>query len=282
MTKLFFPYNDQPKQFSFKFPDPIRFPFYVNDLVYYWEIDSSGITLYLYNDTATSVKDVMIEDTGITIYLKDEVENTLKHIFVEFDKIGYGDNVLGNTLGELDPHTLGDIDSYTLGTLYQAISSFADWMQLHTSTVPVINSLHSEANDIEMMLESDSIVHYDKNIYIEIDNHLGIVGLNSMRNATLGELDPELLSDLDMMMSTFRMFENIPASLIKEIIITHNNTINNNPMTLSKDFSTNASNINTNMNTESVPILANIALEATEQFISIEGSTIPLELTIDS
>ena len=91
MTKIFFPYNDQPKQFSFKFSEPIRFPFYVNDLVYYWEVGSDGITMYLLNNKIDPdtpiVKDVLLEETGITMYLVNETADTSKHIFVEFAKI---------------------------------------------------------------------------------------------------------------------------------------------------------------------------------------------------
>ena len=34
---------------------------------------------------------------------------------------------------------------------------------------------------------------------------------------TLGEIDPHVLEDIDMMLMTFRVFENVPASLVKGI-----------------------------------------------------------------
>lgn len=259
MTKLFFPYEDQPKHFPFKFQDPVRFPFYVNDLVYYWEVDSHGITLYLYNDVASTVKDVVLEETGITIYLKDEVEGVQKHIYVEFAKIGTGSNVLGNTLGELDPYKLGVIDNFTLGTLYEAIRSFADWMNIANSIPTALSSKGFDASNVEMQLESDSVLPYTKNIYIEIDDDIGIVGLNNMHHATLGELDPHLLRDIDAMLSAFRVFEKIPASLVKEIKIEHINILSNNELSPLSQLGTNGSNIGVRLScVDEIPLLSTL------------------------
>lgn len=226
MTKIFFPYNDQPRQFSFKFSEPIRFPFYVNDLVYYWEVGSDGITMYLLNNKIDPdtpiVKDVLLEETGITMYLVNETADTSKHILVEFAKIGWG----MDTLKLLDPFTLGEIDPFTLGEISIC---YANWMEITTSIAKTGIVKVIEASDAEMQLKSDCVLPYTKDIYTgELHEKIGIVGLNSFGHITLGDLDPHTIGDIDAMLSTFRVFGSIPASLVKEIRITQNNLLNNN------------------------------------------------------
>lgn len=234
MTKIFFPYNDQPKQFSFKFPEPIRFPFYVNDLVYFWEVDAHGITLYLHNDIAPALKDIELEESGISMYLYNEQTKVGKHIFLDFAKIGLG----LYTLGDLDPLTLGHIDYFTLGE----ISTYAsDWMMLSQSSVGTIAQTEVQADEAQMRLRSDTVVPYNKDIYTgELEDKIGIVGMNAIRHTTLGELDSRTLQDIDSMLSAFRVFESIPASLVKEIKITHTVGLNNAsvPLTLNIEPST--------------------------------------------
>lgn len=281
MTKIFFPYNDQPKQFSFKFSEPIRFPFYVNDLVYYWEVGSDGITMYLLNNKIDPdtpiVKDVLLEETGISMYLVNETADTSKHILVEFAKIGWG----MDTLKLLDPLTLGEIDPFTLGEISIC---YANWMEIATSVAKAGVVKVIEASDAEMQLKSDAVLPYTKNIYTgELHEKIGIVGLNSFGHITIGELDPHTIGDIDAMLSTFRVFGSIPASLVKEIRITQTNSLNNNIVAPVKEFGVNATGIDYYISaTEPVGSSANVALELTEHYIGITNSTMPLEVTIDS
>lgn len=256
MTKIFFPYNDQPKQFSFKFSEPIRFPFYVNDLVYYWEVGSDGITMYLLNNKIDPdtpiVKDVLLEETGITMYLVNETADTSKHIFVEFAKIGWG----MDTLKLLDPLTLGEIDPFTLGEISVC---YANWMEIATSVAKTGVAKVVEASNAEMKLKSDAVLPYTKDIYTgELHEKIGIVGLNSFGRLTIGDLDPHTIGDIDAMLSTFRVFGSIPASLVKEIRITQNNSLNGN-----------------------IVVGSAKALELTEHYIGMTNGTMPLEVTID-
>lgn len=86
-----------------------------------------------------------------------------------------------------------------------------------------------EASDAEMQLRSDAVLPYTKDVYTgELHEKIGIVGLNSFGHITLGDLDPHIIGDIDAMLSTLRVFGSIPASLVKEIKITQNNTLCNN------------------------------------------------------
>lgn len=176
MTKIFFPYNDQPKKFSFVFSDPIHFPFYVNNFVYYWEVASDGVTMYLLNNQPDTpiVKDVLLEETGITMYLgnnrivpktpivKDvlleeagittclvnDAVDTSKRSLIEFAKIGWGIDAFKL----LDPLTLGTIDPFTLGdiSIY-----YANWMNMTTSIAkPGIGKV-VKVSDGEIQLHSN-------------------------------------------------------------------------------------------------------------------------------
>ena len=280
MTKIFFPYNDQPKQFSFKFSEPIRFPFYVNDLVYYWEVGSDGITMYLLNNKIDPdtpiVKDVLLEETGISMYLVNETADTSKHILIEFAKIGWG----MDTLKLLDPLTLGEIDPFTLGEISIC---YANWMEIATSVAKTGVVKVIEASDAEMQLKSDAVLPYTKDIYTgELHEKIGIVGLNSFGRLTIGDLDPHTIADIDAMLSTFRVFSSIPASLVKEIRITQNNSLNNNIVAPVKEFGISATGIDYYISTtEPAESSANVALELTEHYIGMTNDTMPLEVTID-
>lgn len=303
MTKIFFPYNDQPKKFPFKLSEPVRFPFYVNDIVYYWEVGSDGITMYLLNNKIDPdtpiVKDVLIEETGITMYLVNSAADTSKHILIEFAKIGWG----MDTLGLLDPFILGEIDPFTLGDISIC---YANWMQFATSAVKTGANKVIEVSDSEMQLRSDTVLPYTKDIYTgELHEKIGIVGLNNMGHITLGDLDPHTIGDIDAMLSTFRVFSSIPASLVKEIRITQNNSLNNNIVAPVKEFgvsatgidyyissvgiaknsmdiSVSATDIDCRISTsESAQSSASVALELTEQYIEMANGTVPLEVTID-
>lgn len=280
MTKIFFPYKDQPNKISFKFSEPISFPFYVNDLAYYWEVGSDGITMYLLNNQIDKhngvVKDVLLEETGISMYLVNEQTQTSKHIFVEFAKIGMDID----TLGLLDPFTLGEIDPFTLG---QISEGYANWMEITASVAKTGVAKIVEASNAKMKLDSGVVLPYDKKIYTgELHEKIGIVGLNSLGHLTLGDLDPHIIGDIDAMLSTFRVFSSIPASLVKEIRITQNNSLNNNIVAPVKEFGISATGIDYYISTtEPAESSANVALELTEHYIGITNGTMPLEVTID-
>lgn len=282
MTKIFFPYNDQPKKFSFKFSEPIRFPFYVNDLVYYWEVGSDGITMYLLNnqiDPETPiVKDVLLEETGITMYLVNDTADTSKHILIEFAKIGWG----MDTLKLLDPLMLGTIDPFTLGDISIC---YANWMNMTTSVAKSGVVKVVEASDAEMQLRSDAVLPYTKDVYTgELQEKIGIVGLNSFGHITLGDLDPHIIGDIDAMLSTFRVFGSIPASLVKEIKITQSNALYNNVTAPLKDFTASASGITYSIqsNNSAVASISNVALKEIEHYVGISNGVLSLEILADS
>ena len=229
MAKIFFPYIDRPRELPFILSRKIMFPFTVNDLVYYWSFSPEGITLYINSEDISEntpiLKDILLEDAGITFYLANGYVGTqataIKAVYIEFEQIGKG----VHTLGRLDPLTLGDIDPFTLGEI---ASISADWMALRNAIVTAVSNIISEGCNLQMRLESDSVVATEKAIFTgELSSFIHTTGLTKQRNMTLGELDPHVLEDIDMMFTTFRAFENIPAHIVKFIGVTDRDTLQN-------------------------------------------------------
>jgi len=240
MTKIFFPFNDQPKRFPFKLSQPIRFPFIVNDLVYYWDVGTPGITLYINSemvvgDTPT-LKDIILEDTGIVVYLHNNDLNISQQINISFEQISAGIH----TLGLLDPFTLGDIDYWTLGEISTCC---ADWLMLKNDPISIVSHIDSQANNVQMQIDSSCVLPYLKNVYLDINQNINLSGLTNPRYMTLGELDPQILNDIDTMLSTFNILEKIPAYLTKCVYIAHNNILKNNVLPPLFNKETNGSNI---------------------------------------
>lgn len=226
MAKIFFPYIDRPKEFPFLLGRQIRFPFIVNDLVYYWTFSTEGITLYLHSEDMTEqtpiLKDILLEDTGITFYLANGsigTQTTLYEVVhIEFEQVGKGIH----TLGRLDPLTLGDIDPFTLGEITNVS---ANWKALRNAIVTAVSHIASEGEDLQMRLDSDAVVATEKAIFTgKLSSFIHTTGLRKQRVMTLGELDPYVLEDIDKMLMTFRLFENVPASVVKTIALTEHKT----------------------------------------------------------
>lgn len=219
MAKIFFPYVDRPKKFPFLLGRDIRFPFIIDDLVYYWTLNAEGITLYLHNDKATAFKDIVLEDTGITFYLSNGSVGTkatlAKALYIEFEQIGKGIH----TLGRLDPLTLNNIDLFTLGEITDAS---ANWKALRDAVVTAVSNIASKGDDLQMRLSSNAIVTAEKAIFTgELSSFIYATGLRKQRIMALGELDPHVLEDIDMMLATFRAFGDVPASAVKYIGVTN-------------------------------------------------------------
>ena len=169
MAKIFFPYIDRPKEFPFLLGRQIRFPFIVEDLVYYWTFTTEGITLYLNSEDISEqtpiLKDILLEDTGITFYLANGsigMQTTLQEVvYVEFEQIGKGIH----TLGRLDPLILGDIDPFTLGEITNVS---ANWKALRNAIVTAVSNITSKGEDLQMLLNSDSVVATEKAIFTRL------------------------------------------------------------------------------------------------------------------
>ena len=229
MAKIFFPYIDRPKEFPFLMGRRIRFLFIVEDLVYYWEFTMEGATLYLHSGDISKqtpiLKDILLEDTGITFYLANDslaVDTPLiQAVYIEFEQIGKG----VHTLGRLDPLTLGDIDPFTLGDISNVS---ANWKALRNAIVTAVSNITAEGGDLQMRLNSEAVVATEKAIFTgELSSFTDMTGLRKQRGMTLGELDPHVLEDIDMMLTTFRVFEDVPASVVKIINVTHRKMLKN-------------------------------------------------------
>lgn len=273
MTKIFFPFNDQPKRFPFKLSQPIRFPFIVNDLVYYWDVGTPGITLYLNSEMVVgntpTLKDIILEDTGIVVYLQNNELNISQQINISFEQISAG----VHTLGLLDPFTLGDIDHWTLGEISTCC---ADWLMLKDNPISIVGEIDSNASNVQMQIDSSVVLPYDKNVYLDIEQNINISGLSNPRYMTLAELDPQTLNDIDAMLSTFNVLEKIPAYLTKCVYISHNNILKNNALSALSDKEVNGSNISLSIECENdVSINSGVAIPGMEDtVITIHNSEV--------
>ncbi len=278
MAKIFFPYIDRPKEFPFLLGRQIRFPFIVEDLVYYWTFSTEGITLYLHSENITKqtpiLKDILLEDTGITFYLANDSIGTqatlAKAVYIEFEQIGKGIH----TLGRLDPLILGDIDPFTLGEITHVS---ANWKALRNAIVTAISNITSEGNDLQMKLNSDAVVATEKAIFTgELSSFIYTTGLRKQHVMTLGELDPYVLEDIDMMLMTFRVFEDVPASLVKGIGVTHRNMLKNALAVHSPNSHvyTKATKSTKALKHEGIVPISNIHSEANDVSMSLQSSGI--------
>jgi hypothetical protein len=215
MVKIVFPWNDQRKQIAFQRTAPLRIPFYANELSYEWGMGVDGITLYLLNGTAQVEKEIIADARELVTYLHSDTLAALKRIEVEFAKL----RVDLETLGDLDPYAFLDLNACTLGDFYGA---FADWIGMEAGSASVHRGISMEGSQTGLTLRNAGTVCAENRVSLErLDGDLALTGLVSPRSCTLGELDPQAFTDIDMMMSTFRILEAIPAGLVKEISVTY-------------------------------------------------------------
>lgn len=223
MTKIFFPFKDTSR-FSFAYRDlidmtfrdspAIRFPIIIEGgFKFDLSVDANGITIYLVNAKTPAIKKVGTSAGGIEMYLKNELTDTYKRVYVDFKQLGLGLHLLGMvdalTLGELDPYTLGDI-SYC----------FADWKRLQYSVL----TLGTDTIIVPVGTETyliNNLISPEKNVEItNLHSFFGLSDISNMRHMTLGELDPELIADIDLMASIFQTFGKTPAVLVQEVTVT--------------------------------------------------------------
>jgi hypothetical protein len=237
MIKMVFPFDDQLKKSVFRRTGPLQISFCVNETTYEWEIGCNGIIVYLHNHTAHTSKHIYTDPGDLTVYLHGHTVTANKYIFVTFEKLGVG----LTTLGDLDPLSLAEIDAYTLGDISYA---FADWMVMKQPVVEINGTVYVRASETAMSVESSSVLAPGRTIYLEhLDDHLGLSDLSAPRYTTLGELDPNLLEDMDTMLSTFRLLEHVPAHLVKEIRVTQRNVLDNLVVSPQSQVTTGASSV---------------------------------------
>lgn len=294
MRKIFFPYNNQPKEFSLKIKAPIRFPVYIGDLKYEWEIGASGITLYLYNgkiDSTNPVKSNVFSDAnGIMLNLISNTSKAKKSIYIEFSKIGQGlhdittldpfftDHLDEFTLDILDsfrfgmidplPHsitdklTLGELDAFTLGDM---VRSFADWMTLSVSSTTANTTNYIKASECGTRLKNADDVTLNNEVFAgNLTSKIAVTDLKNERYMILGELDSKTLMDIDTMAATFKIFDRIPAYLVKGIHITDENMLVSKVNNLSTDKHIIANGIHIKLGNNVLPLTINTSTENNE------------------
>lgn len=255
MTKIFFPYNDQPKRFSFKFLDPIRFSFHIDNFVYYWNVETDGLPLYLLNNQISPdlpiVKDILLDKINSDLCLFNEPSDTLKHILIELPK----EDLHGldeNTLQSLDLLPIYDMDSLIFG-----------------------NATTFYTNRID--LETD-LRQFDITKFVEASNIT--IQLSNLNHITIGDLDPCALGDIDSILSAFHVFRDIPARLVKEVRIDQNNMLDVGVSCAIKKSDANALGMDCYISAvEQLKSLANLTLDPIEHYKQyLVNGTVPLEV----
>lgn len=223
MTKIFFPFREADR-FSFAYRDiidmtfrdspTIQFPIIIDGgFKFDLSVDASGITFYLDNAKTHLVKGGDLSARGIEMYLKNEQTDTYKRVYVDFKQLGLGLYLLEM----IDSLSLGELDSYTLGDISYC---FADWKQLRYSVI----TLGSDTIIVPVGTSPQLIGRLtttEKNVEIcNLHSDITLSDIGNLRHMTLGELDPKLIADIDLMASVFRTFGKTPAVLVQEIDVT--------------------------------------------------------------
>lgn len=135
----------------------------------------------------------------------DEIVYRYKHVYLYFDKYGLGLDILG----ALDKLVLGDIDRYTLGGLSH---SYVDWLLLNEKTISPIStvSILTEERKTQMRVSDTSII--EKQIYLgTMQQNTYATGIVRQHTATLGELDGKTMAEIDSLLMSFHVYDNLPA-----------------------------------------------------------------------
>lgn len=246
MKKIFFPYTNQPKQLAFRFAEPVRFPFYVNDLKYEWELGADSVTLLIHSEKISSdtpVKsNIYSGGQGLILELKNSRTNTAQSVYIKFAKYGRGIHNITTLdpfsvetlddytidvldafdfglidkmpLGVIDYFELGELDTFTLGDLSDC---FADWLLLNESKASAVMSNFVKASETHMDLDTSSTSLNSNTTVGNLHSGFSITDLKNERYMTLGELDARTLGDIDMMTSIFKILDKVPATLVKSI-----------------------------------------------------------------
>ena len=218
MAKIFFPFADQPKQLPFLIDKTIRFPFTIDNLLYYCDISPGGITMYLHPETISidslAIQMVLMEIKDMLYLANGEIQpdgvpivELSKKSYVTFHQYSKG----LHTIGLLDPLSLGDLDPFSFANI---IGESANWMALENCVLEAISKLIMETEHIGLQLSSNSIVETSKNVALmDMKSTMYSTGIGAQRIALLGEMDTLMLNELDGKLITLRVFSNLPITL---------------------------------------------------------------------
>ncbi len=146
--------------------------------------------------------DIAVLENGLAI--SEGSTSAYGDIYVTFEQIGL-------TLDDLDAYTLKQIDPFPLNGM---LKSAATWLELSSAVQDITATVYNSASDIGMATEGELLKEPVKNIYFEnLHSEIGVIGLSRVRKATLRELDPYLLNEVDEKYSTLRFYDHIPANL---------------------------------------------------------------------
>ena len=222
MAKIFFPFADKPKKLPFLLDKTIRFPFTIDNLLYYCDISTEGITMYLHNGAISvdsmQMQMVLMEIKDILYLINGEIGSEgipivelSKKSFVSFKQYGRG----LHTIGLLDPFTLGELDPFSFANI---IGDSANWMVMENCLLEAISNVFVDFEHIGLQLQNVSSIKASKRVLLEdIGVPIYSIGLGAQNVALLGQMDSYTLEGLDGKLITFRVFADLSAKLNKLI-----------------------------------------------------------------
>lgn len=205
MIKITYPYNDQLNQFSFDTAAPIRLQFCTDNI-------SSQVQFVVYAKDTSALKQFQfnLNDSprAVPLYIDDDILDNVTDswykILIEFDRVGFG----YETLDDLDRATFIGIDYLRLNAI---VEKFADWISVCNSTAQTSSAFPVEADNDLLSLLCKS-VNISGDIMLEAKGgDIGLSDLHSFAYRLLGEVDPELLIDIDAVIAVFERRTNMSA-----------------------------------------------------------------------
>ncbi len=218
MAKIFFPFADQPKKLPFLLDKTIRFPFTIDNLLYYCDISTEGITMYLHNGAISvdslQMQMVLMEIKDILYLINGEIGQEgipivelSKKSFVTFKQYGRG----LHTIGLLDPFTLGELDPFSFANI---VGDSANWVVMENCLLEAISNVIVDFEHVGLQLQSASAIETCKRVLLEdIGVPMYSIGLGAQNAALLGQMDSYTLGGLDGKLITFRIFTDLSAKL---------------------------------------------------------------------
>lgn len=217
MARILFSYTDQPWLNPFLWKGEYRFPFVLNGIVYHWEIGADGAALILRShdiqDSAIVTGNIFPGIDGITLFLENAKTKAQSHVFISFSQLGKG----LWSFEQIDDLEIVNLDGFTLGEIEIQAST---WAEIRTSFCDILSRTAIKLKNAGFELDSDVEIPIGRTVFLgTLREALGLVGISSIHDADLYELDELNIGDIDNMLSTFRMLGNVPATIVKGIYI---------------------------------------------------------------
>lgn len=219
MARILFSYTDQPLLNPFLWKGEYCFPFIINGITYHWEIGTDGAALIIHAHDMTEsldmVRSISPDVDGITLLIENRENRIQSHVHIAFSELGKG----LWSFEQIDDVELGELDGLTLGEIEIQV---ANWSEIRSSISCVLSRRALSLKSAGVLLDSNIEIPIGKAVFLgTLREAFGLVGISSIHEANIGELDEMSIGDIDDMLSTFRILGNVPASIVKGIHVHH-------------------------------------------------------------